>query len=125
MSNEKEYTREEIRTIVDKELRKANMSLNTELSINEMEGVSGGRMLVPATHEEIDRRMDIIQAILDSYGFDVAYMAALEMDCVPEVGVNIYQNPFREGKVDKVRRWMHNHLEGTKNGSDGDWVTIF
>ena len=120
MSNEKKYTREEIRAIVEEELRKAKVG--KELSLEEMENVSGGRMLIPATHEEIDRRMDIVQTILDSYGFDVAFFAALELDCMPDIAGSSFGNPFRGGRVDKVRNWMHRQLDGT---NDGGWITIF
>ena len=45
MSNEKEYTKEEITAIEDKELREENLTPDRELSMDEIEQVTGGTFL--------------------------------------------------------------------------------
>ena len=94
MSNEKNYTPEEIKAIVNEELRKVNLSLNREISPDEMASVSGGEAYHAGetlrTHEDIDKAWDIIDGIKKNYGTDVATIAAQEMKVIP-IGTNILE----------------------------------
>ena len=83
MSNEKKYTQEEIKAIVEEELRKANLAMGTELNMDEMETVAGGNgytghdapggnsYVVPKTHEEIDAKWDIIDYTLKAISSNI------------------------------------------------------
>ena len=125
MSKEKKYSREEINAIVNDALRKAGLATGRELNMDEMENVSGGVMIVPSTHEEIDQKMDVIQSVIDTYGIDVGLIAAQELCCAPGKTGTGRSNPFADGKVDHVRNWMHRELDGTNDGIGGHWITIY
>ena len=110
MSNEKKYTREEIKAVIDEELRKANMSMGKELSMDEMENVSGGgycTYVVPETHEDIDKIWDAIEAIKKAHGQDIAYMSAVELDAYVGPG-----SRFMDYGTDYYRHRMHDRLDG-------------
>ena len=107
MSNEKKYTREEIRAIVDETIRKAGLTPKNELSMDEMENVSGGygKYDVQESHEDIDKIWDAIEAIKKAYGQDVAYLSAVELDAY--VG-----SKFMDYGTDYYRQRMHDRLDG-------------
>ena len=111
MSNEKKYTQEEIKAIIDEELRKAGLTPCREISADEMENVSGGgycTYVVPKTHEDIDKIWDAIEAIKKAHGQDIAYMSAVELDA--------YAGPsaskFMEYSTNVYRQRMHDKLDG-------------
>ena len=110
MSNEKKYPREEIKAIIDEELRKANMSMGKELNMDEMENVSGGygKYDVPKSHEDIDRIWDAIEAIKKAHGQDIAYMSAVELDAYAGHSAS----NFAEYGTDYYRQRMHDKLDG-------------
>ena len=111
MSNEKKYTREEIKAVIDEELSKANMSMGKELSMDEMEKVSGGgynTYVVPETHEDIDKIWDAIEAIKKEYGQDVAYLSAVELDAFAGPSAS----KFKEYSTNVYRQRMHDKLDG-------------
>ena len=110
MSNEKKYTREEIKAVIDEELRKANMSMGKELSMDEMENVSGGygKYDVPKSHEDIDRIWDAIEAIKKAHGMDIAFLSAKELNAY--AGENPYR--FMDYGTDYYRQRMHDDLDG-------------
>ena len=112
MSNEKKYTREEIKAVIDEELRKANMSMGKELSMDEMENVSGGggycTYVVPETHEDIDKIWDAIEAIKQAHGMDVAFLSAKELNAY--AGESPYR--FMDYGTDYYRHRMHDRLDG-------------
>ena len=110
MSNEKKYTREEIRAIVDETIRKAGLTPKNELSMDEMENVSGGygKYDVPKSHEDIDRIWDAIEAIKKAHGQDIAYMSAVELDAY----VGPSASKFMEYGTDYYRQRMHDRLDG-------------
>ena len=119
MSNEKKYTPEEIKAIVEEELRKANLHPGNELSADALEGVSGGGVIpketyrVPKTHEEIDAKWDIVQSVLDKYGVDVAYITAMQLQVIAGSSnlLTIYG-------PQKLRKRMHNSLDGKTGGME-------
>ena len=114
MSNEKKYPREEIKAIIDEELRKANMSMGKELNMDEMENVSGGgycTYVVPKTHEDIDKIWDAIEAIKKAHGQDIAYMSAVELDAY--AGPSAYD--FMDYSTNVYRQRMHDDLDGKLN----------
>ena len=121
MDSEKKYTPEEINAIVDEELRKANLSSQKELNLDEMENVSGGaddflkgtEYIVPKTHEEIDAKWDVIDAILKAYGRDVAWLAAAKLNCVAS-----YAYILDEYGTGVLRDYMHRRLDGKITGLD-------
>ena len=57
-----------------------------QFSLDEMENVAGGypreTYIVPKTHEEIDEKWDIVQSVLETYGKDVAYIVAMELQII-------------------------------------------
>ena len=111
MSNEKKYTREEIKAVIDEELRKANMSMGKELNMDEMEKVSGGgynTYVVPETHEDIDKIWDAIEAIKQAHGMDVAFLSAKELNAY--AGESPYR--FMDYGTEVYRRRMHDKLDG-------------
>ena len=110
MSNEKKYTQEEIRAIVNEELRKAGLTPSREISADEMENVSGGygKYDVPKSHEDIDRIWDAIEAIKKAHGQDIAYMSAVELDAY----VGPSASKFMEYGTDYYRQRMHDRLDG-------------
>ena len=111
MSNEKKYTREEIKAIVNEELRKAGLTSGQEISLDEMENVSGGgycTYVVPETHEDIDKIWDAIEAIKKAHGQDIAYMSAVELDAY----VGPSASKFMEYGTDYYRQRMHDRLDG-------------
>ena len=110
MSNEKKYTQEEIKAIVEEELRKANLAAGRELNMDEMENVSGGygKYDVPKSHEDIDRIWDAIEAIKKAHGQDIAYMSAVELDAY----VGPSASKFMEYGTDYYRQRMHDRLDG-------------
>ena len=108
MSNDKKYTQEEIKAIVNEELRKAGLTPSREISADEMENVSGGgycTYVVPETHEDIDKIWNAIEAIKKAYGQDVAYLSAVELDAY--VG-----SKFTNYGTDYYRQRMHDKLDG-------------
>ena len=109
MSNEKKYAREEIRAIIDEELRKAGLTPENELSMDEMEKVSGGygKYDVPNSHEDIDRIWDAIEAIKKAHGQDIAYLSAVELDAYVGPG-----SRFMDYGTDYYRHRMHDRLDG-------------
>ncbi len=108
----RKVTREEIKTIIDEELRKANMSMGKELSMDEMENVSGGggycTYVVPETHEDIDKIWDAIEAIKQAHGMDVAFLSAKELNAY--AGESPYR--FMDYGTDYYRHRMHDRLDG-------------
>jgi hypothetical protein len=111
MSNEKKYTREEIRAIIDEELRKANLNPDRELSADEMEQVSGGHYTrVFKSHEEIDQVMDIISSVWDKYGRDVAVIAAFDMKVTSSDSRTTVLDRFTH--PEGLRIWLHQELNG-------------
>ena len=119
MSNEKKYTPEEIKAIVEEELRKANLHPGNELSVDALEGVSGGGVIpketyrVPKTHEEIDAKWDIVQSVLDKYGVDVAYITAMQLQIIAGSS-----NLLTLYGPQKLRKRMHNSLDGKTGGME-------
>ena len=113
MGNEKKYTQEEIRAIVDEEIRKAGLNPERELNLNEMENVSGGARIFK-THKEIDEVMDIICRVWDTYGRDVAAITAYELRVTTSSGdggneltaLDRYTHP------NGLRKWLHQELNG-------------
>ena len=110
MSNEKKYTQEEIRAIVNEELRKAGLTPSREISADEMENVSGGygKYDVPKSHEDIDRIWDAIEAIKKAHGHDIAYMSAVELDAFAGPSAS----KFKEYSTNVYRQRMHDKLDG-------------
>ena len=110
MSNEKKYTREEIRAIVNEELRKAGLTPENELSLDEMENASGGygKYDVPKSHEDIDRIWDAIEAIKKAHGMDIAFLSAKELNAY--AGESPYR--FMDYGTDYYRHRMHDRLDG-------------
>ena len=110
MSNEKKYTQEEIRAIVNEELRKAGLTPSREISADEMENVSGGygKYDVPKSHEDIDRIWDAIEAIKKAHGMDIAFLSAKELNAY--AGENPYR--FMDYGTDYYRQRMHDKLDG-------------
>ena len=115
MDNEKKYTEEEIKAIVDEAIRKAGLKMDDELNPDELDNVSGGDFIIPegTTHADIDAKWDVIQATLDFYGSDVAYLTAQQLGCAPGQGENTAASMFESGRVDKFRGYMHDLLNGT------------
>lgn len=119
MSNEKKYTPEEIKAIVEEELRKANLHPGGELSMDALEGVSGGGVIpkqtyfVPKTHEEIDAKWDIVQSVLDKYGVDVAYITAMQLQVIAGSS-----NLLTLYGPQTLRKRMHNSLDGKTGGME-------
>ena len=111
MSNEKKYTREENRAIVDEAIRKAGLTPENELSRDEMENVSGGgycTYVVPKTHKDIDKIWDAIEAIKKAHGMDIAFLSAKELNAY--AGENPYR--FMDYGTDYYRHRMHDRLDG-------------
>ena len=111
MSNEKKYTQEEIKAIVEEELRKANLAAGRELNMDEMEKVSGGgynTYVVPETHEDIDKIWDAIEAIKKAHGMDIAFLSAKELNAY--AGESPYR--FMDYGTDYYRHRMHDRLDG-------------
>ena len=114
MSNEKKYTQEEMKAIVDEVLRKANLNPDRELRADEMENVSGGgycTYVVPKTHEEIDKLWDVVEAVKQKYGQDIAFITAQELKVY--AGVSAYN--FVDFGTEVYRRRMHDDLDGKLN----------
>jgi hypothetical protein len=124
MENEKKYTPEEIRAIVDEELRKANLNPNKELNPDEMDNVSGGKSVTPSTHGEIDAKWDVIEQALKTYGADIALLTAQELDCMSGAdGAWKGQNPFSGyPNLDRFRNRMHRILDGDDDPFVDCWV---
>jgi hypothetical protein len=124
MSNEKKYTQEEIKAIVEEELRKANLAAGRELNMDEMANVSGGSVtdgityVLPKTHEEIDMKWDVIQAIVEEYGKDVAYIAACDLQVLAGG-----RSLFDEYGTGVLRQRMHDNLDGKVDLSGLDAFT--
>ena len=115
MGNEKKYTQEEIRAIVEEEIRKAGLNPERELSLNEMEQASGGHgARIFKSHKEIDEVMDVISRVWDVYGRDVAAITAYELKVTTSSGdggnektaLDRYRHP------DGLRKWLHQELDG-------------
>ncbi len=119
MGNEKKYTPEEIKAIVEEELRKVNLHPGKELSMDTMEGVSGGGVIpketyiVPKTHEEIDEKWDIVQSVMDTYGVDVAYITAQQLQVIAGSA-----NLLELYGPETLRKRMHNSLDGKTGGME-------
>lgn len=109
--SEKKYTQEEIRTIVDGAIRKANLNSRRELSLDELENVSGG-VWIPPTHEEIDREWDIVDSLWATYGRDVAQTYSFERGLISRLGGGSDQGSFGWMTTDSCRKWMHRELDG-------------
>ena len=108
MSIEKKYTEEEMKGIVAEEISKMNLGMNRELSVDELESVSGGDLVIPQTHEEIDQLWDTIQSIKETYGQDVVWFAACEMHATSSPS----PSQFAEYGTGVYRRKMHDILDG-------------
>ena len=117
MSIEKKYTQEEIRAIVDEELRK--LKTNCELSPDEMEKVSGGNQYYDANRQRIlstgepyniENAMKyekVARQMHDTYGnWDVAEVF------IEEVGFTISNGEFRNHGT---ANWL-NRVRGTNGG---------
>ena len=125
MSNEKKYTQEEIKAIVEEELRKANLAMGTELNMDEMETVAGGNgytghdapggnsYVVPKTHEEIDAKWDIIDYTLKNYGPDAAYIMTQKLQVLAGG-----ESLLIEYSTNIFRKRMHDDLDGKISGWD-------
>ena len=86
-----------------------------ELSDEQLDAVSGG-VRIPPTHEEIDRTWDTIQSIYDTYGQDVAAIAAFDLGLIPLTGSGNGNYFTGRRSIPEVRNWMHRELDG-KNDS--------
>ena len=117
MNNEKQYTREEIRTIVDNELRK--LKGNGELSLDELEKVSGGNQYYnaegkrvlstgePYNYENAVKYEKVARQMHDTCGnWDVAEIF------IEEVGFTISLGEFRNHGT---AHWL-NRVKGTYGG---------
>ena len=82
-----------------------------KLSLDEMENVAGGypreTYIVPKTHEEIDEKWDIVQSVLDTYGKDVAYIVAMELQIIAGSA-----NLLELYGTKTLRKRMHDSLDG-------------
>ena len=82
-----------------------------QFSLDEMENVTGGytreTYIVPKTHEEIDEKWDIVQSVLDTYGKDVAYIVAMELQIIAGSAnlLDLYGTKT-------LRKRMHDSLDG-------------
>ena len=110
MSNEKKYTQEEIKAIVNEELHKAGLTTENELSMDEMENASGGygKYDVQESHEDIDKIWDAIEAIKKAHGMDIAFLSAKELNAY--AGESPYR--FMDYGTDYYRQRMHDDLDG-------------
>ena len=108
MSIEKKYTEEEMKAIVAEEIRKMNPGMNRELSADELESVSGGKYVVPKTHEEIDRLWDSVEAVRKAHGQDVVYFYAYELNLTATTTAT----KFAEYGTGHYRQMMHDILDG-------------
>ena len=115
MSIEKKYTREEIKTIVDGELRKANLNPVRELNMNEMESVSGGL----DTHDQIDAKWNVVSNVLNVYGREVALITAQELGIRPG-GNGSGPNPFFDGQngIERCRKHCHDLLNAYQSSGN-------
>ena len=82
-----------------------------QFSLDEMENVTGGypreTYIVPKTHEEIDEKWDIVQSVLETYGKDVAYIVAMELQIIAGSAnlLDLYGTKT-------LRKRMHDSLDG-------------
>ena len=84
-----------------------------ELSDEQLDAVSGGNVrYYPPTHEEVDQIWDIIQSIYDTYGKDVAVIAAFDMGLIPMEGDQ--NGNYFDGRrsIPECRSLMHDYLDG-------------
>ena len=83
-----------------------------ELSDEQLEAVSGGNVIVPSTHEEIDQLWDVIQTVRDTRGRDVAVQMAFDMHLIPykDAGNGDYLSTKKS--ISACRAWMHDALNG-------------
>lgn len=107
MESEKKYSPEEIREIVDKELRKANLKLNKELNLDEMDHVAGGAV-IPSTHEEIDANWDLVASMEKAYGTRTAAIFARSLGLISS------ESNLLDFSVSELRECMHRVLNGEK-----------
>ena len=104
---------------MEEELRKVNLHPGKELSMDTMEGVSGGGVIpkqtyfVPKTHKEIDEKWDIVQSVLDKYGVDVAYITAMQLQIIAGSA-----NLLELYGTERLRKRMHNSLDGKTGGME-------
>jgi hypothetical protein len=98
---------------VNKEIRKAGLNPERELSLNEMEQASGGARIFKS-HEEIDEVMDVISRVWDTYGRDVAAITACELNVTTSHGDggNMLTALDRYSHPDGLRKWLHQELNG-------------
>ncbi len=111
MANEKNCTREEIRAIVDKELRKANLNPAGEIGPDEMNHAAGGKIL-PGTHEEIDTKWDMVEVVLETYGIEAASVLAADLGLIDQVTGWGYLNDIQKFTIPFLRKDMHSVLDG-------------
>ncbi len=110
MNNEKKYTQEEIKAMVNEEL--AKLKGTKELNLNDMEHAAGG--WVPKTHEDIDTFWNMIQNLKDNVGGDAAGLAALQFGLINEDGSKGYgsmKDVKMEGGIALLCERMHNRLD--------------
>ena len=108
MSNEKKYTQEEMKAIVDGILRKSNLSPTREISMDEMGHVAGGRTL-PKTHQEIDDKWDAVESTRDHFGMAVASILAHDLGLIDSA---VYENDITRFTIPVLRQAMHDVLDG-------------
>jgi len=114
MSTEKKYTEAEMKALADGIISKASLNMDSELSLDELDGVSGG-VIVPKTHEEIDAHWDAVEGIAKRYGIDVASIYAYEKKLISK------ESTIMNKTMQECRQWMHNKLDGKND----DWTNRF
>ena len=85
----------------------------SELSMDELENVSGGEMSItkiPPTHDEVDRLWDTIESVYNTYGKDVALVMARNVNAYAGSNHNWSAGDVRD--LRKYRRRMHDHIDG-------------
>ena len=114
MSNEKKYTREEIKAIVDEEI--ARLKGTKELSPNEMGQAAGGDVYYAQTHEEIDEYWDLIQRTKDKFGTDAAEQIAFSLHLINMDSCGTIKGDLVHFTIPELRNAMHRMLDGEKAG---------
>jgi len=93
------------------------MSDGSELSVDELEAVNGGAVVLPGTHDDINSSWDIVQEVMDEYGTRVAEITAFELGLLPDLD----NNYLAKKSIADIRAWMHGELDGTNNKSIDFW----
>ena len=64
-------------------------------------------------HEEIDEKWDIVQSVMDTYGVDVAYITAQQLQVIAGSA-----NLLELYGPETLRKRMHNSLDGKTGGME-------